>query len=223
VLNSTEPDPNIQCTLEIADPVTDTTPGLSPDRRFRATTHGIAISPTPPDPNDPAADGKKHIAISGAGGWIVTSHDGGASWHEVFLGVNFDGQVPSWAGFTSAVEWADNQTLYVASENAGFGGHLAKSTDGGQNFTDISGAPFTADNGLPQGPIDRVYVDPRDKNTVYVGSFFGLYRSTDAGATFSRFGAGLPMVEVSDIYMPPDGSFIRISTYGRGVWEIATK
>ena len=220
VLNSNEPDPNIQCTLEIAPPVTDTTPGLSPSRRFRAHTHGIAISPIPPDPNDPAADGKNHIAIAGASGWVVTSHDGGASWHEVFLGVNFDGQVPSWAGFTSAVEWADNSTLYVASENAGFGGHLAKSTDGGLTFTDISGAPFTADNGLPQGPIDRVYVDPRDKNTVYVGTFFGLYRSTDAGATFSRFGAGLPMVEVSDIYMPPDGSFIRISTYGRGVWEL---
>jgi len=72
-------------------------------------------------------------------------------------------------------------------------------------------------------PIDRVYVDPRNKDTVYVGTFLGLYRSTDAGATFSRFGFGLPMVEVSDIYMPPDGSFIRVSTYGRGVWEISTK
>ena len=220
VLNSNEPDPNIQCTLQIAPPVTDTTPGLSPTRRFRAVTHGIGISPVPPDPNDPTADGKNTIAVSGSAGWVVTSHDGGNTWHETYLGGAFDGVVPSWAGFTSSVEWADNSTLYVASENAGFGGHLAKSTDGGVTFTDISGAPFTADNGLPQVPIDRVKVDPRNKNVVYVGTFLGLYRSTDAGATFSRFGAGLPMVEVSDIYMPPNGSFIRISTYGRGVWEL---
>jgi len=110
--------------------------------------------------------------------------------------------------------------LYVASESANFDPHLAKSTDGGLTFTNISGAPFTADNGLPWAPIDRVYVDPRNSNTVYVGTFLGLYRSTDAGNSWSRFGAGLPMVEVSDIYMPPDGSYIRISTYGRGVWEL---
>ena len=31
--------------------------------------------------------------------------------------------------------------------------------------------------------------------------------------------ARLPMVNVSDLYMPPDGSYLRVSTYGRGVWE----
>jgi hypothetical protein len=214
---------NPDCTAFVgSDPTTS--PGLSPSRRFRATTHGIDISPTPPDPNNPAADGKNHIAVVGSGGWIVTSHDGGNTWHETFLGAfpGAAGQIPFWGGFNSTVAWADNSTLYVGTENAGFGGHLAKSTDGGLTFTDISGAPFTANNGLPQVPIDRVKVDPRDKNTVYVGTFLGLYRSTDAGGHFSRFGAGLPMVEVSDIYMPPDGSFIRVSTYGRGVWEIAT-
>ena len=229
-LNHLDPNPDTQCT-QATGPEVASSPGLSDSRRFRAATHGIGISPVPPDPNNPAADGKKHIAVAGSSGWVLTSHDGGATWHEVLLGpsvvvkkkVITPAQLPSWGGFNSSVEWADNSTLYVATENAGFGGHLAKSTDGGVTFTDISGAPFTADNGLPQVPIDRVKVDPRDKNTVYVGTFLGLYRSTDAGATFSRFGAGLPMVEVSDIYMPPDGSFIRISTYGRGVWEIATQ
>ena len=213
---------NADCTAFIGS-VGTPSPGLSASRRFRAVTHGIGVSPVPPDPNDPTADGKNHIAVSGSAGWVVTTHDGGATWHESFLGTSPpNGQIPFWGGFNSSVEWADNSTLYVATENAGFGGHLAKSTDGGVTFTDISGAPFTPDNGLPQGPIDRVKVDPRNKNVVYVGTFFGVYRSTDAGATFSRFGAGLPMVEVSDIYIPPDGSFIRISTYGRGVWEIAT-
>jgi hypothetical protein len=31
----------------------------------------------------------------------------------------------------------------------------------------------------------------------------------------------LPTVRVNDIYMPPDGSTIRIATYGRGIWELA--
>ena len=32
-------------------------------------------------------------------------------------------------------------------------------------------------------------------------------------------GSGLPMVNVSDLYMPTDGSYLRVSTFGRGVWE----
>ncbi len=214
-LNHLDPNPDTQCT-QIAGPEVLSSPGISDSRSFRDHTHGIDISPTPPDPNDPTADGKNHIAVVGTGGWLVTSHDGGATWHELSM----IGAVPFWQGFNSSVAWADNNTLYVASESANFDPHLAKSTDGGLTFTNISGAPFTADNGLPWAPIDRVYVDPRNKDTVYVGTFLGLYRSTDAGNSWSRFGAGLPMVEVSDIYMPLDGSYIRISTYGRGVWEL---
>src|SRR3954466_13878461 len=110
----------------------------SAGRSFRAVTHGIGVSPVPPDPNNPAADGKNHIAVAGGSGWVVTTHDGGATWHEV----NLIATVPNWAGFNSSVEWADNSTLYIATENASFGGHLAKSTNGGLTFTDISGAPF---------------------------------------------------------------------------------
>jgi len=56
----------------------------------------------------------------------------------------------------------------------------------------------------------------------------GLYRSTAAGATWSRFGGGaLPLVEVRDICFappPPGGGNERLSvaTYGRGFWQIDT-
>ena len=43
--------------------------------------------------------------------------------------------------------------------------------------------------------------------------------STDGGASWHLYGSGLPMVVVSDLYMPTEGSFLRVSTYGRGVWE----
>jgi hypothetical protein len=42
----------------------------------------------------------------------------------------------------------------------------------------------------------------------------------DGGASWHLYGSGLPMVVVSDLYMPTDGSYLRVSTYGRGVWEI---
>ena len=39
------------------------------------------------------------------------------------------------------------------------------------------------------------------------------------GATWTLFGHAMPQVVVSDLYMPPDGSVLRASTYGRSVWE----
>ena len=70
--------------------------------------------------------------------------------------------------------------------------------------------------------VNRIIVDPRTPNgdIVYAANWIGVYRTTDGGATWSRFGAGLPNVYVSDLYIAPDASFLRVSTYGRGVWEI---
>ena len=77
-------------------------------------------------------------------------------------------------------------------------------------------------NGLPDLPVTRVLFDPRDPSraTIYAATHVGIYRTDDAGANWEPYGAGLPTVRVNDIYMPPDGGFIRIATYGRGIWEL---
>jgi photosystem II stability/assembly factor-like uncharacterized protein len=111
------------------------------------------------------------------------------------------------------VEWADDSTLYLASESPIPGGRIAKSTNGGLTFS-------RADTGIPDVPVNRVLVSPVNPNTVFAATFLGVYRSTNGGTSWSRFGAALPFVEVRDLYMPPDGSFLRVSTFGRGVWEI---
>jgi hypothetical protein len=184
-------------------PVPDTppSPGINAARIFRDSTHGIGVSPTP--------DGQNHVAVVCNGGFVVTTHNGGATWQQAAL----IGTVPNWQGFNSTAEWADNTTLYIGSESPVSGSRVAKSTDGGLTFVNVS-------TGLPNVPVARLVVSPTDKNTVYAATFLGVYRTTDGGAHWSRFGAGLPMVEVDDIYIAPDASFLRIGTFGRGVWEI---
>jgi photosystem II stability/assembly factor-like uncharacterized protein len=177
-------------------------PGIAAARRFRDTVHGIGVSPSP-------GDGLNHMGVVASAGWVIVTHDGGATWHQTPL----IGTIPGWQGFNSNVEFADNNTLYVGSESPFPGARIAKSTDGGLTFTDVT-------NNLPNIVVNRIRVSTVDPNTLFAATFLGVYRSTDGGTTWARFGHGLPQVEVRDIYMPPDGSFLRIATYGRGVWDL---
>ncbi|WLI88107.1 hypothetical protein Q4S45_15335 [Massilia sp. R2A-15] len=170
---------------------------------IRGSSHSVSVSPV--DLN--------HVAAVSTGGRILITSDGGASWK---LRSNI---VAGYAGFNSNIAYANNSVLYVASENPGGQSvWVVKSTDGG-----VTWAP--ASTGLPNVPIQRLLAAPNDLsgNTVYAATWLGVYRTTNGGASWTQFGAGLPTVQVSDLYMPRDGSFLRASTYGRGVWDISTR
>ena len=94
--------------------------------------------------------------------------------------------------------------------------HLWKSVNGGASFTAIDGG------GLPAGvPINAIKNDPTDPSHLFAGTHLGIYESLDGGVNWARFGSGLPLVNVYDFYISPDGSLMRIATYGRGIWQLA--
>src|SRR5437660_7326307 len=62
--------------------------------------------------------------------------------------------------------------------------------------------PFaTRRHGLPDVPLRKIVVDTTDSSgdTVYAATWIGVYRTTDGGAHWTLFGAGLPRVDVSDL------------------------
>ena len=97
-------------------------------------------------------------------------------------------------------------------------GRLWKTTDGGQTWHSIVGADPA--HRLPNVPVYVVKYDPIEANTIYAGTDLGVYITLDGGATWDRMGEGLPMVPVRDIYVAQNQDFIRVATYGRGLWEI---
>jgi hypothetical protein len=97
-------------------------------------------------------------------------------------------------------------------------GRLWRTTDGGQTWTSIVGADPA--HRLPNVPVYVVKYDPNEANTIYAGTDLGVYITLDGGATWDRMGDGLPMVPVRDMYIAQNQDFIRVATYGRGLWEI---
>lgn len=103
--------------------------------------------------------------------------------------------------------WVPPGTL---QENGAVGtGHLFRSTDAGQTFTDISG-------NLPDVPA--TWVTQRGRQLI-VGTDLGVFATDTKGkATFSYLN-GLPVVPISAMNLKPDDpNLLVVATYGRGVW-----
>jgi photosystem II stability/assembly factor-like uncharacterized protein len=168
----------------------------------RARWHAIGLHPR---------DTTK-IAVTGVGGRVLISTNAGTSWSIKRL----TGLLPGWQGFNSVAAWNDVGTLFIASESPIPGSsRFASSKDNGATWA-LGGA------GLPDVAISDVVVDPHDRsgNTLYAGTWIGVYVSRDAGANWTLFGAGLPNVSVTGLYISPLEKFLRVAAYGRGVWEI---
>jgi hypothetical protein len=196
--------------LMIGSATAPTTPGLPPARRFRSSPYNLGVSPT--DLN--------RIAVGAGGGFLDITTNGGASWTDIDLIT----LVPGYAGFVTNVTWQDNQTMWITAAAQQPGAvRVIKATIASPAASWASATFTPMQEGLPDVPVTRVYIDPRDasSNTVYAATHVGVYRTTDGGASWHVFSNGLPTVRVNDIYMPPDGSFMRIATYGRGIWELS--
>jgi len=175
----------------------------SASRIVRSSSHTIGLAPDSPD----------HIGLAGNGGTVIFTHNGGAAWSIV----NVTTSLPTWPGFNATVAITSNHNvMYVGNKNELGGPTVARSADGGLTWSDATG-------NLDPIPVNKLVVDPSDAsgNTLFAANWIGIYRTTDGGANWTRVGTGLPLAMASDIYLEPHGKFLRIASYGRGVWELA--
>ncbi|MEM1056770.1 MAG: glycosyl hydrolase [Bacteroidota bacterium] len=124
---------------------------------------------------------------------VFRSRDGGETWEHVLF-VNEDAGAfelemdPTNPRILYASIWRVRRSPYSFS-SGGEGSSIWKSTDGGDTWTDISGA-----DGFPDGTwgISAVSISPADPDRVYAlveNEEGGLFRSDDAGETWRRVSA----------------------------------
>lgn len=103
--------------------------------------------------------------------------------------------------------------------------HVFKTANAGATWTDWTGSGATA---LPDAPVDALLVDS-SAQVVYAGTDVGIFVSSTASPGWSEVGAParpgatgyLPNVPITALGMFNYGGTkkLRVSTYGRGIWE----
>jgi len=94
-------------------------------------------------------------------------------------------------------------------------GHVYKTTNGGQSWTDISG-------NLPDVPVNSILLDRANGNTLYIGTDVGPMVTTNGGTTWGPLGsaASFPIVAIWQIDFNPFTRRMVAGTHGRGAFAL---
>ena len=147
-------------------------------------------------------------------GNIQVSRDGGTTWRNV---VNAIRGVPA-ETHVSRVEAShfDGGTCYVTFDAHRTDDHkpyVFVTRDYGANWTSIAG-------NLPEGNVNVIREDPKNRNLLYLGTEYAFYISLNGGQEWKRFMNGLPTVRIDDILVHPRENDLIVGTHGRSIYII---
>ncbi len=156
------------------------------------------------------ADGTKIWAGSEAGEFYFSAD--GNNWQ------NFSGSgIPN--RFISDIESSHQNSSKVYISVSGYGsGHVFKSIDNGETFTDIG-------SNLPDIPVNALAVHPDNDDIVFAATDIGVFYTPDGGFQWMKYGKVLPNCPAVDLEFHTNKIFfpeymLRAATHGRSIWEI---
>ena len=203
------PDLSLKDTMKLRVSTT-TTGGITPDVTG-AETYGTIVALA----ESALLHGTLYAGTDDGNVWI-TRNDG-ASWDN--LTSRISGVPPQ--TYVSRIEPSptDSATFYVTYDNHrnnDFTPYVFVTHDFGKTFRSIA-------SNLPTGGPDFVHVireSSVNKNLLFVGTDVGVYLSTDRGANWHKFMAGLPTTPVHDLKIHPRERELIAATHGRSIWIV---
>ncbi|MEO0092033.1 MAG: YCF48-related protein [candidate division WOR-3 bacterium] len=132
------------------------------------------------------------------------STDGGISWVGRMLDSTTYG-----ASLSIAINPSSPNTVYIGG-TTGNGIKLFKTTNGGTNWTDLSA-------NLSGEAVLSIAIHPTQTNTILVGTYYGIYRSTDGGMTWNptNFYNECPVIKFS----PNSPNIVYAGSYDGNVYK----
>jgi len=152
-------------------------------------------------------------------GNVQLTRDAGEHWTNVTA--NLKG-VPkaSWVSWVQASAFAAG-TAYVALDRHTVGDmapYVFVTTDFGKTWSPL--ATPKESKGI-RGYVHVIKEDTVEPRLLFMGTEFGLWISTDAGAHWAQFKGGhIPAVAVRDLAIQPRDNDLILATHGRGMWIV---
>lgn len=108
----------------------------------------------------------------------------------------------------------DSANVVLVTYSGFGGGHIYKTTNGGSNWSDISG-------NLPDTPVNDglIYYPGNSTGTLLAATDVGVFISNDYGSLWSELANGLPNTVAMHFDYNLLQNKLRIATHGRGAWE----
>jgi len=178
----------------------DLTNGNEPGNIAYNTLTTISVSPF---------DGN-YIYTGSDDGNVWFTHNGGNTW------ANISATLPNRWVSSVAADLYEQDAVYVTFSGYRWDDylpHVFRSSDNGQNWTDISA-------GLPGAPVNEIVVDPEKPGYLYVATDFGVYYSTNLGESWQPAGLEMPMIVVNDLRLHNPSRKLVAATYGRGIYTL---
>ena len=221
---------------------------LGGDRLFKSTTRGDTWTASPDLTKNIGRNDRPIMGVAGTAP-MASKHDGAASYSNivtigesplvpgiVWVGTN-DGNVQvsrdgaaTWTNVVGNIKGVPAETHVSRVEpsdfDAGtcyvsFDGHRTDdhkpyvfvTRDFGQTWTSIAA-------NLPEGNVNVIKEDPKNRNLLYLGTEYAFYISLTGGKDWKRFMTGLPTVRIDDILVHPRDNDLIVGTHGRSIWII---
>ena len=181
----------------------DTEPG------FRATVHFGQIVPDPQTPGT--------LYVTGYPGGTFKSTDGGMSWHEKNFGMaSFAVDDPLRQGYYAlSISPMDSDRLYLGL----YGKGVYRSDNGAETWRPVYGSSAT----LRSARVSALASDPIDPDAAVVATDSGVYRTMDAGASWTPMDAGLVSTDIRTLRYDGSGDlYAGVRGYGLYRWNVGS-
>jgi len=184
--------------------------------------NGIAANESPQNIAISTSNSQIMFLSTGSYAWpfvlqkIYKSADGGVNWNEI---VNGSGnKIPNRYITHLEIDPSDENIIYVSlsgfnSLTPGSPGHIFKSNDGGNSWSDFS-------SNLPDIPVNDLIIVYAGQKQLIAATDAGILINYYGGPDWMELGEGIPHTAVTDLEYNVFSGKVRASTFGRGIWEL---